>query len=314
MLAICWRIEPPGTQTANLVEEVALLGQKTLSGNPSQRRPRQTAVDDTGAVALQKQFITAGAVNRSYLVAEPPPDAPVSAVIMSLHGIRSTAARQARLTGFGQLARTASAVVVFPQAIEPIGTGYEWDPSQDVDYIAGLATELRRRHRTPHGRVILTGMSGGARMSSLFASVHPELVQAVGAVAGLRSPGVPVHRPVPILSFHGTKDRINPYGGSGTRRWNESVPDAARAWALANCVTAPPAEVAVSPTLTRTTYGAEGQPGEVTLWTSRGARAGHTWPGGHLGLLLSLFLGRTSREIDATKSIWEFGLRHAGDP
>ena len=68
----------------------------------------------------------------------------------------------------------------------------------------------------------------------------------------------------------------------------------------------------MSPTLTRTTYGAERQPGEVTLWTSRGA--GHTWPGGHLGLLLSLYLGRTSREIDATKSIWEFGLRHAGDP
>jgi poly(3-hydroxybutyrate) depolymerase len=50
----------------------------------------------------------------------------------------------------------------------------------------------------------------------------------------------------------------------------------------------------------------------LTLWTSR--KAGHTWPGGHLGLLLSLFLGRTSREIDATKSIWEFGLRHADDP
>ena len=42
--------------------------------------------------------------------------------------------------------------------------------------------------------------------------------------------------------------------------------------------------------------------------------AGHTWPGGHLGLLLSLVLGRTSREIDATTSIWEFGLRHADDP
>ncbi len=263
-------------------------------------------------MALQKQVITAGDANRSYLVAEPPPGAPVSAVIMSLHGTRSTAARQARLSGFGQLAQTASAVVVFPQAIEPIGPGYEWDPSQDVDYIAGLATELLSRHRASHGRVLLTGMSGGARMSSLFASVHPELVQAVGAVAGLRSPGVPVHRPVPILSFHGTNDRINPYGGSGTHRWNESVPDAARAWALANGITAPPAEVAVSPTLTRTTYGAEGQPGEVTLWTSRGA--GHTWPSGHLGLLLSLFLGRTSREIDATKSIWEFGLRHAGDP
>ncbi len=263
-------------------------------------------------MALQKQVITAGDANRAYLLAEPPPGAPVSAVVMSLHGTRSTAARQARLSGFEQLAQTAGAVVVFPQAIEPIGSGYEWDASQDVDYIAGLATELLRRHRAHHRRVLLTGMSGGARMSSLFASIHPELVQAVGAVAGLRSPAVPVHRSVPIVSFHGTKDRINPYGGSGTQRWNESVPDAARAWALANGITAPPSQVAVSPTLTRTTYGTEGQPGEVSLWTSRGA--GHTWPGGHHGLLLSLFLGRASREIDATKSIWEFGLRHAGDP
>ena len=263
-------------------------------------------------MALHKQVITVGDASRSYLVAEPAPGASASAVIMSLHGTRSTAARQARLSGFEQLARTESAVVVFPQAIEPIGPGYQWEPSRDVYYIARLADELLSRHRTPHGRVLLTGMSGGARMSSLFASVHPELVQAVGAVAGLRSPGVPVHRPVPILSFHGTSDRINPYGGSGTQRWNESVPDAARAWALANGITAPPAEVAVSPTLTRTTYGAQGQPGEVTLWTSRGA--GHTWPGGHLGLLLSLYLGRTSREIDATKSIWDFGLRHVADP
>jgi polyhydroxybutyrate depolymerase len=279
---------------------------------PFSATPRRSIVGDTGAVTLQKQFITAGGANRSYLVAEPPPGPPVSAVLMSLHGTSSTAARQALLSGFEQLAQSASAVVVFPQAIQPIRAGYEWDPSQDVDYIAGLATEILSRHRTPHGRVILAGMSGGARMSSLFASVHPELVQAVGAVAGLRSPGVPVHRSVPILSFHGTKDRINPYGGSGTQRWNESVPAAARAWALANGITDPPTEVAVSSTLTGTTYGSEGQPGEVTLWTSRGA--GHTWPGGHLGLMLSLSLGRTSREIDATKSIWEFGLRHADDP
>jgi poly(3-hydroxybutyrate) depolymerase len=155
-------------------------------------------------------------------------------------------------------------------------------------------------------------MSGGARMWSFFPSIHPELVQAVGAVAGLRSPVVPVHRSAAILAFHGTKDRINPYGPGGTHRGNESVPDAARAWALANGITAAPAEVAVSPTLIRTTYSAEGQPGEVTLWASRGA--GHTWPSGHLGLLLSILLGRTSPEIDATKSIWEFGLRDVGDP
>jgi polyhydroxybutyrate depolymerase len=279
--------------------------------NSPERRPDRSTIGDTGAL-LSKQFITAGDANRAYLVAEPPPGSPVAAVLMSLHGTSSTAARQALLSGFEQLVQTARAVVIFPQAIVPIRAGYEWDPSQDVVYIARLATEILGRHQTPHGRVILTGMSGGARMSSLFANVHPELVQALGAVAGLRSPSVPVNRPVPILSFHGTKDRINPYGGSGTQRWNESVPDAARAWALANGITDPPSEVAVSPTLTRTTWGAEGQQGEVTLWTSRGA--GHTWPGGHLGLMLGLTLGRTSKEIDATRSIWEFGLRHAGDP
>jgi polyhydroxybutyrate depolymerase len=263
-------------------------------------------------VALEKQVISAGDTNRSYLVAEPPPGAPVSAVVMSLHGTSSTADQQARLSGFAHLSQSAGAVVVFPEAIEPIRTGYEWDPSQDVDFLAGLATDVLCRYQTPHGRVIVTGMSGGARMSCFFACVHPELVQAVGAVAGLRSPSLPVHRSVPILSFHGSKDRVNLYGGSGTERWNESVPAAAQAWARANGITDPPKEVAVSPTLTQTTYGAEGQPGEVTLWTSR--KAGHTWPGGHLGLLLSLYLGRTSREINATTSIWGFGLRHAGDP
>ncbi len=72
-----------------------------------------------------------------------------------------------------------------------------------------------------------------------------------------------------------------------------------------------PEVVAVSPTLTRTTYGAEGKPGEVTLFTSKGA--GHTWPGGHLGLFLRLLLGRTSMEIDATSRIWDFARVHAGD-
>jgi polyhydroxybutyrate depolymerase len=263
-------------------------------------------------MTLQKRVITAGDGERSYLVAEPTPGSPVSAIIMSLHGSSSTSEGQARLSGFEQLAHTAGAVVVFPQGTQPIRAGYEWDLSGDVDYIAGLTTELLSRHETPHGRVVISGISGGARMSSHFASVHPELVQAVGAVAGLRSPDVTVQRPVPILAFHGLKDRINPYAGSGTQRWNESLPDAAQAWALANGITVPPTEVAVSPTLTRTTFGEEGQPGEVTLWTSR--NAGHSWPGGHLGLMLSLYLGRTSKEIDASKSIWEFGLRHADDP
>jgi poly(3-hydroxybutyrate) depolymerase len=83
-------------------------------------------------MALEKHVITVGGANRSYLMAEPPSGTPVSAVVMSLHGTRSTAARQAQLSGFGQLVPTAKAVVVFPQAIEPIGSGYEWASHRDV--------------------------------------------------------------------------------------------------------------------------------------------------------------------------------------
>jgi len=55
----------------------------------------------------------------------------------------------------------------------------------------------------------------------------------------------------------------------------------------------------------------EGKPGEVTLFTSKGA--GHTWPGGHLGPFLRLLLGRTSTEIDATAKTWAFDRTHAGE-
>jgi polyhydroxybutyrate depolymerase len=111
-------------------------------------------------------------------------------------------------------------------------------------------------------------------------AARPDLVSAVGAVAGLRFEGdhVPV-RPVPILAFHGTADRINPYKGGNTPRWDQSVEESARQWAVANRVLHQPEVVAVSPTLTRATYGVEGNPGEVTLFTSKGA--GHTWPGAH---------------------------------
>jgi polyhydroxybutyrate depolymerase len=49
-------------------------------------------------------------------------------------------------------------------------------------------------------------------MSCVLAAARSDLVSAVGAVAGLRSGGrhTPT-RPVPILAFHGTADRINPY-------------------------------------------------------------------------------------------------------
>jgi polyhydroxybutyrate depolymerase len=253
--------------------------------------------------------IEVGGVTRVFGLAEPAGQ--VRAVLLSLHGTRSSWARQARLSGMARLTG-AGAAVAFPQASRPIGSGYEWDHEGDLPFLEQLADDLISRYAPPAGRLCMTGMSGGARMSCVFAAARADLVSAVGAVAGLRFGGqhVPA-RPVPILAFHGTADRINPYLGGNTPRWDLGVEESARQWAVANRVPEQPEVVAVSPTLTRTTYGAEGNPGEVTLFTSKGA--GHTWPGAHPGLFMRLLLGRTSAEIDATSKIWEFERAHAGE-
>ena len=253
--------------------------------------------------------IDVGGATRGFGLAEPAGE--VAAVLLSLHGTRSSWPRHARLSGMARLA-DAGAVVAFPEAVLRIGSGYEWDHEGDLPFLEQLVSELIFRYSPPGGRVCVTGMSGGARMSCVLAAARADLVSAVGVVAGLRSgDGHTPTRPVPILAFHGTADRINPYLGGNTPRWDESVEGSARHWAAANGMPEQPEVVAVSPTLTRTTYGAEGKPGEVTLFTSKGA--GHTWPGGHLGLFLRLFLGRTSTEIDATSRIWDFARGHAGE-
>lgn len=258
-----------------------------------------------------RQSISVGGASRTYLLAEPPN--PPSAVVLSLHGTRSTADRQARLSRMEPWTDEHGAVVAFPEAVVPIGTGYRWDPATDMPFLVKLAETLIERHHPPSNRICMAGMSGGARMSCWFAADRADLVSCVGAVAGLRAPDdrSPA-RPVPIVAFHGTADRINPYAGGNTPRWDESVRAAADQWASANGVPLQPTEEAVSATLTRTTYGTPGSAGEINLWTA--TRAGHTWPGTHLGIFLRLLLGRTNMEIDATKEIWDFAVRHAGNP
>lgn len=181
----------------------------------------------------------------------------------------------------------------------------------DVEFLRELAEQLLRQYPASGERVCICGISGGARMSCVFASEHADLVAAVGAVGGLRAPSIAApRRRVPVIAFHGTADRINPYAGGRGERWAESVPEAARCWAMANGVSETPFEERIGKSLTRTTYGTEGTPGEVTLWTIDGA--GHTWPGGSARLFLRLLLGPVSQEINATGEIWRFYQRHAG--
>lgn len=201
---------------------------------------------------------------------------------------------------------SSGAVVAFPQGAWPLGTRSEWDLEGDTEYLRVLVSWLLNRYPEADQRVCIAGMSGGARMASRFASLHPESVSVLGAVAGLRAPArTRLERPLRVVAFHGTADRLNPFAGSRTARWNESVPEAAAAWARALGLADGPIRHELTGHLARLDFGDASEGAAVTLFVSQGA--GHTWPGARLPLFplyLRLMLGRTSMEIDATAEIW----------
>ncbi len=266
---------------------------------------------------------------RAYFLAVPA--GTPTGIVVCLHGRGTWPAWQAWLSGMDRLARDEGAVVVFPQGSVQIDRrGFTWDQEADLPYLLAVIDAVRGEFASPDPRVGVCGISAGAWMASFFAAARADDVAALAAVAGLRRPQVNPVRPVPVLAFHGLRDRALPYaGGRGARwkeaivrrqnrrgritssmggcgGWDQSVPDAARAWAVANGVEGAREDRRVSPTLSRTTYG-EGTPAEVTLWTF--ANAGHTWPGHPGGPVLRLVVGRTGRELDATQEIWRFLMR-----
>ena len=258
-------------------------------------------------MSLEARRLTVGGARRNFWLAEP--DGTASAIVLGLHGTRSSAPRQARLSAMASLAREGSAVVAFPEAIVPIGSGFEWDPEIDTAFLLELVDQLSDRHSPPGGRACMTGMSGGARMALPLrlapcrASEHGRRRRRAArrhrkrAVAARPGPGLPRDRG----SDQSLRGRRHPSLGRERPRCGETLGARERARDA-------PSETSVSKTLTRTTYGVEGGQGEVTLWTAQGA--GHTWPGARLGLLLRLFLGRTTMEIDATERIWSFAQGH----
>ena len=241
-----------------------------------------------------------GGAKRQLLVAAPT-GAP-TALLVAMHGSTSTPERQVRLSRMAALTEQG-AVVAFPQGSIPSRAGWEWDLHNDVAFLDAAVDYLRETFGGTALPLCVSGMSGGARMASRFSCSGRNAVRVLGAVAGLRMPAVQrLNSPVRVLAFHGTRDRINPYDGGRTARWEESVLDAASAWARANGHPPEPDRAEVTPSLTRLSYGPQDDPGAVTLWVCRGA--GNTWPGTRLTLGLRLFLGKVSYDVDATAEIW----------
>jgi polyhydroxybutyrate depolymerase len=262
---------------------------------------------------------------RTVIVHTPnPQESTPTPLVLNLHGSASTALEQEEFTDMNASANQDDFVVAYPQALIPDGTGFDWNipntsliggrpvpanAANDVKFLTKLVGILEWKYCIDPHRVYATGFSGGSREVSELACVDSTLFAAIAPVSGLRRPTpCPTRRSVPVISFHGSSDPVDPFLGDGQKYWTYSVPTAARYWsAQDHCTTKTTSHLkndVILSTYANCTGGAK-----VELYEIIGE--GHEWPGGPtLPSGLTSILGPQSSAINANSTMWSFFSRY----
>jgi poly(hydroxyalkanoate) depolymerase family esterase len=172
-------------------------------------------------------------------------DTPLPLVIV-LHGCDQNAADISRGTKFNTLADKERFAVLYPETRpalnNPLGCWVWWEPdnqrrnSGEPKLIVDMVDLIKRQVKIDTARVYVAGLSSGGALSAILASVYPDVFAAAGihsaleygaattaacALSAMRSGGpIPegrgeiayhssgtYHRVVPVIVFHGTKDK-----------------------------------------------------------------------------------------------------------
>ncbi len=276
-------------------------------------------------VRLDRYTILHDGVERRFRLYIPAKMVTPTPLLLVLHGGSGTITSVVRVTraGFHELAEEHGFIVVYPEGLHrfwndgrPIRGRYS--DADDVGFIDAMIEQIASQYPLDRRRIFSTGISNGGHMSYRLACELSDQIAGIAPVAALL-PGhlvetcAPV-RPVGVLIMAGTDDPLVPYGGGdvqvGRARRGAvlSAQETARFWAAANHCDAEPlttllpdADPDDGTRIRHTVYNGGDAP--VELYTVEGG--GHTWPGGWQ-YLPARIVGKTSREIDACRVIWDF--------
>ena len=259
-------------------------------------------------------------------------------LVLNLHGSQANGAIQMAVSGLRAVADDESFIVAAPSGAIPLPPPQQpADPNghwawnvpgvpttagqlppptarDDVRFLSRVIDVVSRELCTDTRRTYVTGHSGGGRMASALGCRIADRIAAIAPNAGLRA-GRPdpddvtvpevedcqPERPLPVLTFHGQQDVVNPYGGNGDLRWGYAVPLAVQTWARLNECRRGPQATTVSEHVTLLSYTRCRRGAEVEFY--RVSDGGHTWPGSsgppHGP-------GLVTQEIHASRLMWEF--------
>ena len=250
-------------------------------------------------------------VPRSYDRTKPTP------LVISMHGAAMWPAAQMETSQWNKVAESQGFIVVYPSGMRGGGPRV-WRATggaglmRDVRFISELIDTLEAAYNIDPARIYANGLSNGGGMAFVLSCTLSDRIAAVGMVAAaqlLPWSWCTDPRPVPMIAFHGTADRVTPYNGGASWVAPRPFPNVltwAANWARRNRCGANPIESVVAADVTRIEYTDCAHDAAVVLYTDQGG--GHTWPGGKL--LPEWMLGPTSRSIDATRQMWAFFREH----
>lgn len=269
-------------------------------------RESRGASESSDITATAVETVVVNGVKRSYRVHVPlaATQAKHLPLVFNFHGLGSSGTEQEKVTAFSRLADKHGFISVYPEGLPNRRGGQHWntrrseDRQSELEFVKAMLARLQSQYQIDQKRVYATGISNGGGMANMLAGEMADSFAAIAPVAGayydfeMYRPS----RPIPILAFHGTTDRIVPYGGRGSlpdvRRW-------AAFWAEQNRCSSTSALIYDKGEVRAERWSGAA---EVILYTIEGK--GHTWPGSDMPRLM------TTRQIDASALIWEFFAKH----
>ena len=277
----------------------------------------------------QLRSVEVGGRTKSYYVHVPPqydPQQPIP-VVLAYHGAMTNGQIMAIFCGLNKKADDAGFIVVYPNGNGSGKMMLVWNAGgirdkatdenlDDVGFTSKLLDDLTTVAAVDPKRVYATGISNGGMMCYRLAAELSDRIAAIAPVAGTMAIDAPKpKRPVPVIHFHGTEDKLVRYSGpaGAAKRFIpiKSVDDTMRLWAKINgCPEQPlatdlPDTADDGTTVTRKIWGPGKEGAEVILYAIDGV--GHTWPGQPRFVE---FLGKVTKDISANDLIWEFFEKH----
>ena len=289
----------------------------------SQRRFSGQNAGPMEGVGDVERMLLHGGLTRSYLVHMPQgrvANQPLP-VMLAFHGGGGRAAGMRVMSRLNEAADRFGFLVVYPNGTGRMnlltfnaGTccGFAArNQVDDVGFVRALLADLPNHYQVDPKRIYATGLSNGAMLCYRLACELADKIAGIAPIAGGMGVDGPMpSRPVPIIHFHGLKDRNVPFlGGVGEnaidRVAHRPVSSAINFWIQANNCQAEPVESKQYPDYTLTRFepapGQKGAPIAVYALTE----GGHNWPGG-VDTTARLGTGRLIQSVDSDAIMWNF--------